>query len=193
VLAPRLSPTTLKPGGSAAPFGVRIVGPNEPSSDYYRQVVEFAAEEKFLSRIGFCVRNVSATTAVGVVAKSTIPKVEGVRLLDRRDRPRRPERNYSRYLAAVQPLAAQLREDPNPEIQDYATHWQLTIPLGRILPRATVWSSDVLYIGSERDLELTLPIELFAENLPAPQQVELDVRFEVEARPMQRADLPMSI
>jgi hypothetical protein len=166
-----------------SPFG-------EPGEDYYRDLIQYTFDSHFLIPIGFCLRNTSSVAAINVVAQSRIAKLEGVRIHDQSGEPYRPSKYRFGVLSGVRPLSEQLRNDPDPDVSDFPTHWELTIPFGRVLPKATVWSTDVIFIGSAHSTVLTLPFELYAENVPDPQTLELSVSIEPGVRPMTRGDLP---
>jgi len=190
-LTPQLSPRALMPraGGLGISFDIRNFG--EPGENYYRRLIAYAYDSAFLRSIGFCLRNTSETTADSVVAKGKIEKLEGVRLHDWNGQPVKPSKNpYLASLSGLRSLADQIRNNPDPVVREFPNHFEVTIPFGKVLPKQTVWSSDVVYVGATRATTLSLEAQLYAENLPHPQVFALDLAIRPESRPMTPSDLP---
>jgi hypothetical protein len=191
VLTPKLSPGTLMPRRSSNNFGIMAQVSSEwhePGESYYRKLVKYAYDLGFLTPLGFCLRNTSAAAAINVLVKARVEKTAGVRFSDQA--PSRPSKDsYSDAISNLRPLAQQLRNDPDPSVAEFPTHWELTILFERVLPRATMWSTGRIYVGSERSTTIEFPVQIFAENLPNPQLVGLSVDVTATVRPMVRADV----
>lgn len=185
-LHPRLRVETFLPRQTGLAIMPLSFG-NEES--YYRELIDYVFDGFFLSPVGFVIRNTGAAAAQNAVAHCRLDKVPGVRIVDFRKRPIQPPRFRPLIPMAQAPSAAR-PDDPDPRIREYPTHWDLTIPLGKISPKASMWSTESIWIGSEQSLSLAFPIDIFADNLPAPQRFTLTVQLEADARPMSRADFP---
>jgi hypothetical protein len=189
VLDPRLSPTALMPHSEI--LGFPSMGAfNTPGEEYYRDLITYVYESELIVPLGLCIRNTGNVAARNVLVTSRIEKVAGVRFHDSSEEPTKPSKHpYLPRLAGIRPLSEHLQQKPRPRVADFPTHWELTVPFGNVLPKATVWSTDVIYVGSESSIDLAVPIQVYAENLAHPVSLELTVAVSSERRPMTRADL----
>lgn len=189
VLAPRLSPDELRPR-AAGPFALPVI-PIPIAPGYYEDLVEFIYDSQLFSRVGFVLRNSSGAAAENVVLKGRVEKQEAVRITDYRDAPVAPSKySHLSALSHVRSLAEQMLQRPDPLVEEYVTHWEITVPFGVVLPRATVFSTDTIYIGATRPSTVTLNVEVYAANLPVPSTFALTAKISADSRPMTRADLP---
>jgi len=194
VLRPKLSPKLIMPGGNS--YGLsQFAALNSPSEDYYRDLVDYCYDSQFLKPLGFCLRNLSGTTASDTLLTARVSKVDGLRLHDRTDRPIKPSRNdyilalsSLRSLKNIRTLADQMALRPEPKVADFPTHWEITIRFGDVLPKATVWSSHAVYLGADRSMALQIASQLFAKNLASPQSCDLKVEIRGAQRAMTRID-----
>ena len=187
VLEPRLSTASIKPVRN--PYGISSL--NEPTDSYYTSIIEYAYDSALLTSLGFCIRNTSAVPANSTVVKCRVEKSNGVRFHDYSGQPIIPSR-YPHPLSGIRTIAEQLSNDPDPEIASYPGHWELTIPFGKVLPKATVWSTGVVWIGAKVSQVISLEMRIFSDNLPMPQSITLQTNVEATTRAMTRNDLPRS-
>lgn len=134
------------------------------------------------------IRNTSGIAATDVLVRSRIPKIDGVQLHDYEGRPEMPSKHS--LIPNIRPLAQQLAKRPEPVVADFPDHWQLTMPFGTVLPKDTVWSAGLIYLGSTESRRVDFPIEVFAANLPSPLSFTLRIDVAVTTRPMTLDDLP---
>lgn len=187
VLTPKLSARSLIPNnGAFGHLGVYQFGSSD--EDYYKRLIGYTYKDSLLTAQGFYIRNTSGTAATDVLVRSRIPKIEGVQLYDYDGRPEMPSKHS--LLANIRPITQQLQKRPEPAVADFPDHWELTIPFGTVLPKDTVWSAGVIYLGSMESRRIDFAIEVFAANLPAPLSFTLSVDLAVTTRPMTRDDLP---
>lgn len=191
VLSPQLSPTSLMPRSELRSLGVAHIGSfNTPGEGDYRELISYAYEAALVEPVGLCIRNTSNVAARDVLVTSRIDKVPDVRLYDSSGEPSKPMKHpYMAALAGIRPLAERLQPTPRPRVREFPTHWELTIPFGSVLPKAAVWSTDVIYVGSERVVDLALPIQIYADNLSNPLSLDLAIAISVRQRAMTNTDL----
>jgi hypothetical protein len=195
VLRPKLSAKTIMP--STSPYSIgHMPGVFSPSEDYYRDLIDYCYDSHFLQPLGFCLRNTSGTSASAVRLTARVEKLTGLRVHDSSDEPLKPSKNdymssglSLRHVRNIRTVADQLAARPEPSVTDFPTHWEITIPFGDVLPKATVWSSDRIYVGADESLNLKIPFQLFAKNLASPQQCDLSVEIKAHVRTMTRTDL----
>jgi hypothetical protein len=177
-LAPTLDPDSLRPVRS--PMAIDI-GMSYRSGTFYSDWVKYIAAAHLLRPVGFVIKNTGTVAADNLVAKCKIANVEGLHIYDFEGAPERPSDFPMPHLPFN-------RGSSDPVIHDYDKHRELMIKFGRLSPKATAWTTDVLWIGSERDASISFPLELYADNLPNPVGVELRLSVKTTARPMTRAD-----
>lgn len=173
VLTPKLEPAAMPQPGAI------MVGMGEPDADYPSKLIEFSFESRIMRALFLVIHNLGQVPAENATVSGTISKVEGMRLLDwPPQRPRRFGRDYSsmRFRSPV--------SRPEPEIDEHADQWTLTIPFGTIRPGQTMWSTEPLYIGADRPMRIDLPLKIMANNIPEPLVVSLAVDISVTTRPM---------
>jgi hypothetical protein len=189
VLNPQLSPKALMPRDDM--FGLALAGPfNAPGESYYADLLTYVYETQLISPLGLCIRNTGDVAARNVVLTSRIEKASNVRFYDASERPVAPSKHpYMAALAGMRPLSEHLQKRPRPRVTEFPTHWELTVPFGNVLPKASVWSTDVIYVGSESSIDLAVPVRVYAENLANPLSPQLVISVSSERRPMTRADI----
>src|SRR5205814_8198734 len=67
--------------------------------------------------------------------------------------------------------------------------WECSVVLQRVQAGDTVVSQDALLIGSKESGEVRIPIEIYADESPAPTRDELTVVFEVSERTLSVSDV----
>lgn len=189
VLTPKLDAKSLMPSvDNFRSSYASILGVRGMDEDYYQRVINYTYKENVLSFQGLCVRNTSGTAAQDVLLKCRIPKTNGLKLYDGDDRPELPHK-YG-YIPPIRSIVDQLAKRPDPHVASYPDHWEIGIQFGTILPRETVWTTDVLLVGATRELRVDFPFELYASNLPTPLPFPLSIEFNPAVRAMTHADLP---
>lgn len=189
VLLPKLGARELMPKPSR--YGLQVATFGTPGEKYYSGLIDYQFDRLSLIPVGLRIKNTSRVGAADVEVKCQLPRLEGVRVLDYSGQPYRPSPHaYMDVFRNITPMATQLRKDPDPNVRDFETHWDITIPYGDVRPQATVWSSDVLYVSAEVPMRVVFPFEVFAANLPQPQMIELAIEIEPERRPMTPDDVP---
>ncbi len=70
-----------------------------------------------------------------------------------------------------------------PKVLDHGDRWTLTIEFGDIQPKAKSWVEDPVLVSSNASGVHTLQLRIYADNLSEPQESEIQLEFDVEARP----------
>ncbi len=157
--------------------------------NFYKEAIRYAFDMSFMRPFGLQLCNQSPVVARRVRFVGSINKGETRSVLDHRNHPTRPYRNPAdpRRFSVV-PLAQQLRNTPDPYVQELPNRWDITIDFGDVRPRDEVWTSSELLIGSIGGVT-TLKGELRGDNLPEPILCALEINFEVKRRPMEVSDV----
>jgi hypothetical protein len=78
---------------------------------------------------------------------------------------------------------------PSVSLETYAKKWVLTIDYGDVQPKATAWCDEFIFIGSQKKETLEIEAQLFADDLPNPISVKLNINFDVEDAPLNLHEL----
>lgn len=137
----------------------------------------------------FRFHNASETTAIGVRAEIQIDRAEGLIVRSERDMPREPE--YEGYFG-IRQLASRLGS-PDVDVAEYPDRWIVRIEAGKIQPSADYWSRNALFIGGWLSISLDLEAVVFADNLPHPLVVPLQIQIEGKKEQMKWEDIGLRL
>lgn len=157
--------------------------------DFYKEAIRYAFDMSYMRPFGLQLCNQSPVVAKRVRFVGSINRGPTLSVFDHTDLPTRPYRNPMdpRRLAVV-PLSAQLKNTPDPCVQELPNSWEITIDFGDVRPRDEVWTSSELLIASVGGTT-RLVGELRGDNLPEPISCALEIEFEVKQKPMEISDV----
>ena len=166
----------------------RMLGPDLfYKRDYSREVIACAAERALLTGLGFHLRNNSGVVGRRIRFIGRIPKSygtiiqEGIKEI--------PSPNSAILSPRIYGLALPGHDDPYLKVREYDSWWEIDIDFGDVRPRDEVWSFDSLFVGSTNSGFAKLEGELKGDNLPNPIKCELEIKFDVNRRPMDERDV----
>jgi len=70
------------------------------------------------------------------------------------------------YIRSIRPRFGV--DDGDLAVQRLPEQWQVTVHFGRIRPKETIWSRDLLWIGARSSRVLALSGRIYADNIPDP-------------------------
>lgn len=184
---PRINPNSVIPNQyyrqSNADFSNRLF----VNENYFTEIVNYAVCKAKLTQFGFVIDNQSGEVAIDVQLHATIPIQIGINVFDRNSVIKRPQKN----LFGNSSIRSYFdhKHLPDPSVVRYDDHWEIDVVFDKILPRAIIWSSDVIYISAERSAEIDIPINIYASNLSQPIQSTLKIIIEASTREMTCNDL----
>ena len=127
--------------------------------------------------LGFWCRNASPTTALDVRAIMTIPRTEGLVVLEEKDYPQRPMSSLDMLSNLHMAASRDVR------VEDDDDHWTVEAQLRKIQPSEETFAAGEFYVGALRDLEVAASIKIYADNLPRPVEVQASISLRTETRP----------
>jgi hypothetical protein len=151
--------------------------------DYWLEMRNYVLMQNAIGRIGFSATNTSAVVAHGVRAVLTHRREQGVFLLQ--DPPARPPERRS---LGADLYASIVTGDGDVVVSEYGDEWHIEVRFGKIQPKASVWTTDELLIGTANAREVVLAGQIFGDNFE-PVPIELKIVSEPTRRPMTMDDL----
>ncbi len=171
-------PDLSQPSGQSGIASYLSTPFNKPNRDYLRQKEAFIRLSHLCSPIGFVVHNSSQVLAEQVRVEIKGSCTGGIQVLD--ELPDEPINND--WMTAIPLSRSPLLPSPMVSVESYRNQWIVIIRFGNVQPKSTVWTDEPLYIGSSDLKRLKPDVSIFANNLPEPQNVDLTVEFDIEAR-----------
>ena len=163
--------------------------PHLANKNYSKEIIHYTRDMAFLRAFGLRLSNHSGVVGKRIRFIGSVTKDNTIIVLDRTNRPTRPYQNSMEgTLADIVPLAQQLQSQPDPSVQKIANGWKITIDFGDIRPRDEVWTTSELFIGPSGGI-IELKGELRGDNISEPVPCVLKINFEINQRPMRRADV----
>lgn len=181
-LEPRIDPSSLRDRRDPR-LGFSTTW--QPNPLYHEDLVKFTYSNSLYTALSIILTNASSVTARDCVVRMVVPRLPGLRLRD--TAPRRPDPLVPYFGNLAHTLTRHTR--PEPELSEFAEHWEVTIPFGTVLPRDSVWSSSPLWIGGTESFQLALAPKIFAANLPEPASPTLDIAITSSRRAMTARDI----
>lgn len=151
------------------------------SPDYWREKEEYIRLTNLLRSVAFVIHNQSSTLVQGVRVEIIGSSSGGITIRDKL-----PDEPVYRLIDVIRPeiYAARLslQGEPQTEVVYHGSQWTLTIHFGNVQPKSSVWADEPFYIGSNAEEFLELEAVIYADNLPDPPKVKLNIEFEIENR-----------
>ena len=184
-LDPQLPNNTFEAPRQSSMHPFAAYGDNE---NYSPKVITYALQMAFLKPLGLRLKNCSGTAARRVCFVGSVQRQNAVYVFDRSNQPDRPRRNMDLWIKSIVPLEQQLRGMHDPRVREFNDRWEVSVDFGDIRPQDEVWTDSALLIGSSRGIT-KLEGELRGDNIPEPVSCVLEIKFQVEKRPMKRSDV----
>lgn len=151
------------------------------SPDYWREKEEYIRLTNLLRSVAFVIHNQSSTLVQGVRVEIIGSSSGGITVRDKL-----PDEPVYRLIDVIRPeiYAARLslQGEPQTEVVYHGSQWTLIIHFGNVQPKSSVWADEPFYIGSNAKEFLELEAVIYADNLPDPPTVKLNIEFEIENR-----------
>ena len=157
------------------------------NQDYSQEVIACAAEGALLTELGLRLHNNSGVVGKRIRFIGRIPKSHGTVLQEWIEEV--PSPNSGLLSPRIPDLALRNHDDPDLIVREYDSWWEIDIDFGDVRPRDEVWTVGSLFVGSTNSGFARLEGELKGDNLPNPIKSELDIKFEVNRRPMDVEDV----
>lgn len=147
------------------------------NANYYRELAGYEAVTRLCREVRITVRNAGQTSASNVRVELVIPTDLG--MLPIVALPQRPEQKEWPG-SKILPARRMNRRDPGEvDIDENKDRYRIEIDCRDMQPGRRVWS-DTFYLGAAQSGDYQILGEVFADNLPVPQQFTLTVAAEVE-------------
>jgi hypothetical protein len=175
---PDIKPHNQK--GNAGIYGLSIPEsvPSFVNRSYWREKEEYIRLTNLLKPVAFVVQNQSSTLAQNVRVQ-IIGNSSG-RITVASELPDEPEYENIGRSSFLARLASQ--REQHTEVVHHGEQWTITVHFGNVQPKSCVWLDKPFYIGSAKKEFIELESAIYADNLPAPQNVKLVIKFNVENR-----------
>lgn len=157
------------------------------NENYYKEMVPYVSIMSIVNPIGFVIKNISANVAIDVRITASGKTSDNLFIFDELQIPKKPMYQRDRLWIHRSISTPKIHRDVFMDI--HGDVWSIEVAFGKIQPRETKWSEDVLYVGAMEPLQLNMAASIFADNLPEPLKVPLSIKLKTEKRPMTLDDL----
>ncbi len=176
-----------KEAASGGPFGhlTRFQDLSQ-NSDFLQESIDYTAESNFFKPLGILLRNDSEVVGERVRFVGSISGTEsdGVEFLDSE-----LEKPSESLIPSMMNLRSIHSREPRISACKNDGKWTIEIEvIENVRPKEEVWISTMLLVGSNISKTIKIEGKIYAENLPVPISNVLEIHFEVEKRPMEKAD-----
>ena len=186
VFEPRLR--ISKETASGGPFGHLLrVRDASLNSDFLQQSIDYTAESNFFKPLGIQLRNDSEVVGENVCFVGSIYRSESDGVEFRSGELEKPSR--SNLMPSMTNWRSIHSREPRISARKNDGKWTIEIEvIEKVRPKEEVWISTMLLVGSSISKIIKIEGKIYADNLPVPIPTVLEIRFEVEQRPMEIAD-----
>lgn len=159
---------------------------SRPNPEYSKELIHFTLCKALFKPLGLCVHNKSGVLGKRIRFEGSIAKRGGLAVVD--EQPEFPKKNLDfPVLADLRSLAHS--HEATMELSDDMECWKIHVEFGDIRPDEQIVAYDNLWFGSRGSQDVRLKGRLLGDNLPEPIKCELELRFEIECRPMSISDV----
>jgi hypothetical protein len=160
------------------PFGLRTDFMRSHNANYYRELAEYELMTRLCRAVRLTVKNIGEAAANNVRVELVVPARSG--LLPTLDMPERPEKEEILEARIPRGSRSVHRRDPGEvDVDQNEDRFRIEVDCKDLQPGRQVWS-DTFYIGAGHSGDYPIQGQIFADNLPVPQQFTLTVSAEVE-------------
>ena len=161
------------------PFGIWTDFLRSHNANYYYELAEYEAMTRLCRPVRLTVKNIGEVAANNVRLELVVPI--GVGLLPTEDLPEKPEKEEMAGARAMRGIRSlhQRRDPGEVDIDRNDDRFRIEIDCKDLQPGRRVWS-DRFYIGAGQTGDYPMLGQVFADNLPTPQEFMLTVTADVE-------------
>lgn len=159
---------------------------SQPNPEYSKDLILYTLCKAFFSPLGLWVHNKSGVTGKRIRFEGSIAMRDGLAVVD--DQPEFPIKNLDNF-AAPNLISLVNSNEPAMELSVGKELWKIHVEFGDIRPDERILTCDTLWFGSREPKDVRLEGRLLGDNLPEPIKCELELRFEIECRPMSIGDV----
>lgn len=175
-------PDRKDPRGSLAVISSLSSGPN---ADFYREMAAYIHALRSLNETRLVIKNIGQVPATRVRLELTLPSTVDADILETDDMPDLPKSRYHLgqplHLAGIQRAIRRTPGELTIDTNDERT--RIVIDCGDLQPGRQV-HSDPFFIGKRTSGSITLAGQVFADNLPAPNDISLVLSYNVKQTQM---------
>lgn len=177
-----------KETASGGPFGHLLrVRDASLNPDFLQQSIDYTAESNFFKPLGIQLRNDSEVVGENVCFVGSIYRSESDGVEFRSGGLEKPYR--SNLMPSMTNWRSIHSREPRISARKNDGKWTIEIEvIEKVRPKEEVWISTMLLVGSSISKIIKIEGKIYADNLPVPIPTVLEIRFEVEQRPMEIAD-----
>ncbi len=190
ILEPILDEDTFQPAPPPAQnlYGIDLsaLSTSRPNPEYSKELILYTLCKASFKPLGLCVHNKSRVLGKRIRFEGSIAKSDGFAILD--DQPEFPKKYRNVLAPAVLPSLDHF-DGASMELSDDEECWSIHVEFGDIRPDEQILTCDTLWFGSREPKSIRLAGRLIGDNLPEPIKCELELRFEIECRPMSIGDV----
>ncbi|MEL6440342.1 MAG: ATP-binding protein [Cyanobacteria bacterium J06621_8] len=151
-----------------------LSGMRPVNSHYWRDKEEYLRLNNLLKPVALIAYNQSNTLAENVRVELINNSFNQIKVSD--ELPIKP--STSPILRKIS-FKSILQKSPI-DITYHGDTWTLSINLGNIQPKSSVWLSEPFFLGAIKQEQFEAEAVIYADNIPDPQQVNLKIDFTVE-------------
>jgi hypothetical protein len=152
------------------------------NKNYWRELADYTSKKGAFVPIGLVATNAGTELARNVRLEVVQAKNSSLAFMAEKDVPRFPQSKSILFTPEL-PRSIFKTSKATPEVLDHGDRWTVTIEFGDIQPKAQSWAEDPLLVSSDGSGIHTLQLRIYADNLSEPHESEIQLEFDVEARP----------
>ncbi len=167
------------PGPYQGPFGIRTDFLHQHNANYYHELAEYEFMTRLCRPVRLAVKNIGEAAAKNVRVELVVPM--GIGLLAVEDLPEKPKKEEMPGERALRGIrSVHQRRDPGEvDIDRNHDRFRIEIDCKDLQPGRRV-RTDRFYIGAGESGDYPLQGQVFADNLPTPQEFTLTVTADVQ-------------
>jgi hypothetical protein len=149
---------------------------SQPIRSYFRDLVDYYETNLLVKPISFAVKNLGQITAQNVRLIISQENSSEIKIFDDDSLPSEPLA-YFNITMPIQDVPITSIYKSNLELKCFSNKLILEINFGNIQPKADAWADEVVYIGCQENKGIRLDCQIYADNLPDPISVPLNISF----------------
>lgn len=193
ILEPLLDEDTFQPAPPPTQnwHGINLpaLSTSRPNPEYSKELILYTFYKALFKPLGLSVHNKSGVTGKRIRFEGSIAKRDGFTVVDHLPEFPRKEIDNFPVTDITSLVNSKDSKEPTMELSDDAKCWNIHVEFGDIRPAEQILTYDALWFGSGDSQDVRLEGRLLGDNLSEPIKCKLDLRFEIECRPMSISDV----
>jgi len=153
------------------------------NKEFYRELVDYYYWKNICTTFTFYIENISNTSALGIKAEISIPKIDAFGVLEESQIPDEPYSTLDFPHVNYKAISHNIIQKSDSLISETTDRWLIEIEVPRLQPKNSYFTQEKIYVYAKKDISIDFDVALYSDNLTMPIKSKLMLRLKVLDKP----------